>query len=101
MLRRTLASKKFTLMRLQHAFQNLSALRGFGVGDPDAGNFKALFGIELGVFVVDAQGGLRDEAETAPLEVRTQLENFGHGLERCAIAFPGNYALVLIFNLGL
>src|ERR1700683_4288773 len=101
MLRRALASKEFTLMRLQHALQNLSTLRGFGVGDSDAGDFEALLRVEFGVLVVDAQCGLRDEAEAAPFEVGTQLENFRHGFEGGAIAFPGNYALVLIFDFGL
>src|SRR5271166_818125 len=100
MLRRALASKEFTLMRLQHPLQHLSTLRGFGIGDANAGNLEALLGVKFGVLVVDAQRRLRDETQTAPFEVRTQLENLSHGLEGGVIAFPGNDALVLILNFG-
>ena len=101
MLRRALASKKFTLMRLQDALQHFSTLRGFGVGYADAGNLEALFGVKLGILIVDAQGGLRDESETAPFEIRPQLKNFGHSFQGGAITFPGDDALVLILNFRL
>ena len=55
MLRRALAAKKFTLMRFQHALEHFSTLRGFGVGDANAGDFEALFGVKVRVLVVDAQ----------------------------------------------
>jgi DNA-binding transcriptional regulator of glucitol operon len=100
MLRRALAAKKFTLMRFQDTFQNFSALRGLWVGYADAGNLEALFGVELGVFVVDAQSRLRNESQTAPLEIWAQLKNFSHGAKRSPVAFPGDDALVLIFNFG-
>ena len=87
-------------MRLEHAFQNFSTLRGFRIGHPDAGDLEALFGVELGVLVVDAQCGLRNESQTAPLEIGTQLKNLGHGAKRRAIALPGDNAFVLIFDPG-
>src|SRR5579863_1421369 len=37
-LRRTLLAEQLALRGLQHALQNFAALRGFGVGDADAGN---------------------------------------------------------------
>ena len=100
MLRRTLTAKEFTLMRLQHAFQHFPTLGGFGIGDSDAGNLKALFRIPFSVLVVDTQCGLRDESQTAPLKIRAQLKNFGHRPQGCVVAFPGNYTFILILNLG-
>lgn len=55
MLGRALASKEFTLMRLEYALQDLSTLRGFGIGHANSRHLEALFGVELGVLVVDAQ----------------------------------------------
>ena len=51
MLRRALTAKEFTLMRLQHALQHFSTLRGFGIGHANAGNLKALFGVPFGILV--------------------------------------------------
>ena len=100
MLRRALTAKQFTLMRLQHAFQHFPTLRGFGIGDANAGNLEALLGIPLGVLFVDSQRRLRDEAQPAPFEIRAQLENFSHGAKRSTVALPGHDPLVLILNLA-
>ena len=101
MFGRALVAKQLALMRLKHAFQNFATLRGLGIGDAHAGNFEALLGIPLGVAVADAQGGLRDKAQASPLEIGAQLENFGHGPQRGAIAFPRHDALVLVFDAAL
>ncbi len=55
MLRRALTAKKFALMRLQHALQDFSALRGLGIGHANAGHVEALLRVPRGVFVVQAQ----------------------------------------------
>ena len=55
MLRRALASKQFALVRLENALEHFSTLRGFRVGNANAGNFEALFGVEVSVLAVDAQ----------------------------------------------
>src|SRR5260370_51098 len=62
MLRGALTAKKFTLVRLQHALQYLTTLRGFRIGHANAWNLEALFGVKFGVFVVDAQGRLRNKS---------------------------------------
>src|ERR1041385_424066 len=95
MLRRALASKKFALMGLQHALQDFATLCGHGVRDADAGNGEALFGVELGILVVDAERGLRDEPKASPFEVRAELKDFGHRFEGGEIAFPRDHTLVL------
>ena len=51
-----LLRKQFALMRLEHAFQHLSALRRFRIGHPHSGNFEAPLRIPLGVAFADAQG---------------------------------------------
>src|SRR6202162_6686519 len=99
MLRRALTAKECTLMRLQHAFQHLAALRGLGISHPDARDFKALLRVPCGVLFVDSQRRLRDESQPAPLKIRTQLEDFGSGPRRGAVALPGDAPLALIFTL--
>ena len=44
---------------------------------------------------------MRDESQAAPFEVRAKFKYFGHGAQRSAIPFPGNDALVLVFDFGL
>ena len=71
MFRSAFIAEQFALRRLEHALENLSTLRGFGVGNPGAGDREALLGIPLGVFVADLQSRLRDESEAAPFKIRT------------------------------
>src|ERR1700685_2823781 len=101
MLGGTLFRKKLALMRLEHALQNLSALRRLGVGHAHAGNFEALPRTPRRVAVADAQRRLGDESQSSPFKVRTQLENLRHRAKRGAVSFPWHHALVLIFYPGL
>src|SRR5579871_5126709 len=94
-------SKELALVRLQHAFEHFSALRGFWIGDAGLGDWVALLRVPSGILVANAKGRLRDESEAAPFKVGAELEHLGHGLQSGAVAFPGNNALVLIFDFGL
>src|SRR5580700_2895882 len=93
MLRRALPAKKLTLMRLQHALQHFPTLRGFGIGHSNARNLKALFCVPFGILIVEAQCRLRNKSQTAPLKIRTQLENLGHGPEWRGLGFISQSAL--------
>jgi len=75
-------------------------LGGFGIGDANARNLEASLEVPRGIGVAYAQSRLRDESQTSPLEIRTQLENFRHGSQCSTIALPRNDTSVLVFHLG-
>ena len=91
-------AEQLALRGFQHALQHFSALRGFGIGNPGAGDREALLGIPLGIFAPDLQCRLRDESEATPFEVRPELKDFRHRFQRSAIAFPRHNSLVLILD---
>ena len=64
------------------------------------GTRPAQLGVEVGVGVGELQRALGDEPEAAPLEVRPQLEDLGHHLERAQVALVGDDALVLVLDLA-
>ena len=100
MFRRALLAEQLALRRLEDAFQYFAALRGFRIGDADAGDGEALLGVPLRVAVFDPQGGLGDEAEASPFEIGADLEDFADGFEGGAVAFPGDDAFILVFDDG-
>src|SRR5262252_8179165 len=101
MLGGALTAKQFTLMRLQYAFENLSALGSLGVGNTNAGDLETALRIPLGISVAKTQRRLGNEAETAPFEIWTQLKDFRHCPERGPIPFPRDNSRVLVLNLRL
>ena len=48
-----------------------------GIGDSDAGQGVVQLCVELGEFIAQLEGALRDEPEPAPFDVRPQLEDLG------------------------
>ena len=64
------------------------------------GIVEALLGVPFGILLANAKRRLGNETQAAPFEIRAELKYFGHGFQRGAIAFPGNDALVLIFDFG-
>lgn len=101
MFGRALVAKELALMRLQNAFENFATLRRFRIGNSNSGNLETLFRVPLSVALPQSQCRLRNETESSPFEIWTQLENLGHGTERGTIPFPWNDALVLILDHGL
>ncbi len=61
-------------------------------------NAEALFSIELGERVGEAQRASRDETEPAPLEAFAQCEDFIHLLLRSGVAVARHGAHILIFD---
>ena len=53
MLGRALAAEELALDRLQHALEDFAALRGLGIGDPDAGHVEDPLGVPIRVRVAD------------------------------------------------
>src|SRR5262249_59577641 len=58
----------------------------------------AELGVEDGVFARQLEGALRDEAESAPLEVRPKLEDVGEHAEGGGVAFGRHDAGVLVLD---
>src|ERR1700733_1531374 len=100
MFRSAFFSEQFALCWLQNTFKYFSALRRLRVSHARIRDSVALLGVPRGIFVANAQCRLRDESEPAPLKIRPQLEDFGHYLERRAIAPPRHYPLILILDPG-
>ena len=100
MLGRARGAKHLALPRLDHALEHLTALTRLRVGDADVGRLKTSFGVELGVGIRQPQRRLRDEPESAPLEVRAQREHLGHHLQRLQVAVRRNDPLVLVLDLA-
>src|SRR5215831_7635570 len=90
MLRSTFGSEQLALSGLQHALQDLAALRSFRIGHADARHGETALGIPVGVRIPDAQSRLRNEAHAAPLEVITQLKHFRYRPQCGAIPVPGH-----------
>ena len=78
MFRSALFAKQFALHWLENAFEDFSALRRFRIGYPHTGNVEAPLGVPLCVFIPNPQRRLGNEAQAAPLKIRTQLEDFSH-----------------------
>ncbi len=72
----------------------------FGSATRTPGTLEAQLGVEVGVGLRELQAAVGDEAEAAPLEVRTQLEHLGQHLERAQVALVGHDALVLVLDLA-
>src|SRR3954465_11093782 len=87
------------LPRLDDALEDLAALARLGVGDTNTGHLVAHLGVEVGVVGGEAQGTLRDEAEPSPLEVRPQLEDLRHHLERAQVPLVRDDTAVLELDL--
>src|SRR3954469_4791378 len=99
-LRRAAGAEDLALPRLDDALEDLTALAGLGVGDADAGDAVGDLGVEVGVGLGELQAALGDEAHPAPLEVRPQLEDLGHDLQRARVALPGHDPGVLVLRLA-
>ena len=93
-------AEHLALPRLDHALEHLAALARLRVGDAHAGHAEAQLRVELGVRLRQLQAAVGDEAQAAPLEVRTQLEDLGHHLERAQVALVGDDAPVLVLDLA-
>src|SRR5208282_3167379 len=98
MFRRAFIAEQFALRGLEHTLQYLAALRGFGIGHSNARHIEAALRIPFSIPLAKAQGGLRNESQPAPLEVRPKLKDLSHRAERSAIPFPRDHALVLVLH---
>jgi len=96
---RALLAKQLALFGFEDALKNLPTLCGFRICYTHSRNRKPLFRIPSGELFPDLQRGLRDESQATPLKIRTQFKDLSHSLQRRAVSFPRNNALVLIFDL--
>ena len=64
------------------------------------GTAKRFSASSSGVGLGQLQAALRDEPQAAPLEVRAQLEDLGHHLERLRVALVRHDARVLVLDLA-
>src|SRR4029077_2071851 len=99
-LRRARGPEDLALERLDDALEHLAALARLRVGDADVGDRVAALGVEVGVGLAELQPAVGDEAQAAPLEVRAQLEDLAHDLQRGEVALVGDDALVLVLDLA-
>src|SRR5690242_4579361 len=76
-LGRALTAEQLALVRLQHALQDLAALRRLWIGHLNAGHIEPRFSVPRGVVGAEFQGRLRDEPEPPPFEVRPKFEDVG------------------------
>src|SRR3954447_13786480 len=100
MLGRARRAEDLALPRLDDALEDLAALARLRVGDAHARDREAPLGVEVGVGLAELEPALGDEPEPAPLEVRAQLEDLGHDLERARVAVVGDDAPVLVLDLA-
>src|ERR1700712_2744255 len=76
-LRRTRRAEHLALPRLNHTLEHLSALACLRIGDADTRHIEPELRVEFGVVVVNLEGTLRNESQSAPFEVWPQFECLG------------------------
>src|SRR5258705_9295224 len=61
-------AEDFAFPRADDAFQDLAALARLGIGDLDVAHGEPALGVEARVLLADANAGVIDRSEAAPLE---------------------------------
>src|SRR6478609_4712403 len=93
-------AEHLALPRLDDTLEHLAALACLGVGDPHSWHLELALRVELRVVGMHLQGALRDESQSAPFEVRPQLERLGHQLQRLGVALGTDHPGVLVLDLA-
>ena len=88
MSRRAGLAERLAFKRFLLASENSAALAGLVVGHVVLNEAEAGFSIEFSEFRRELQSGLRNRAETAPLERVAEREDAGHQIDSAAVPAP-------------
>ena len=86
------------LPRLDVAGEHRSAFAGHGVWDPAPRHLETALGVECCVFLRDAEAGVFNPAETAPLEGVAEGKDAVHKFLRGGVAGGAHNARVLVVH---